>query len=110
MVSIAEVTTTDTCARCGLKRLTKTLEEKGTAIRLCDDCFWGQEPGELAENEPAAAEGPTAMSRIVWGPLDDLSTLRESVDVLLEVPYACRWRGWGTGNKAAGGGSLRNGA
>jgi HSP20 family protein len=34
------------------------------------------------------------MSRIPWGPLDDLSTLRESVDVLLEVPFACRWRGW----------------
>ncbi len=34
----------DTCARCGLRRATKKLEEKGMAIRLCDDCFWGQEP------------------------------------------------------------------
>lgn len=35
--------TTDTCARCGLKRVTRSLEEQGIAIRLCDDCYWGKE-------------------------------------------------------------------
>jgi hypothetical protein len=55
MAPMVEFTTTDTCARCGLKRLTKSLEEKGTPIRLCDNCFWGQETTEPAENEPAAA-------------------------------------------------------
>lgn len=95
MAPMAEFTTTDTCARCGLKRLTKTLEEKGTAIRLCDDCFWGQEPAEPAENVPADRSGTAAMSRILWGPLDELSTLRESMDELCEVPFNRRQRGRG---------------
>lgn len=43
MAPMAEFTTTDTCGRCGLRRLTKALEEKGTMIRLCEDCYWGQD-------------------------------------------------------------------
>lgn len=43
MAPMAEFTATDTCARCGLRRLTQTLEEKGIMIRLCDDCYWGRE-------------------------------------------------------------------
>jgi len=33
------------------------------------------------------------MSVIQWGPLDDLCTLEESLDKLLEVPITHRWRG-----------------
>lgn len=35
----------------------------------------------------------TATSLIQWGPIDDLSTLRESMDELCEVPYTRRWCG-----------------
>lgn len=34
---------TDTCARCGLRRVTRALEEQGNSVRLCDDCYWGKE-------------------------------------------------------------------
>lgn len=62
----------DTCARCGLPRVTRELEEQGiimlcddcqkgrcihlciekqgTIVRLCDDCYWGR---EFASAEPA---------------------------------------------------------
>lgn len=33
------------------------------------------------------------MSTILWGPLEDLSTLRETMDQLCEVPFARRQRG-----------------
>lgn len=48
--------TSDTCARCGLKRLTRSLEDQGIAIRLCDDCYWGKEPAgrQLPENTISA--------------------------------------------------------
>jgi hypothetical protein len=46
----------DTCSRCGLRRATKALEEQGTKIRLCDDCYWGEEtqPPTKSDNPPAA--------------------------------------------------------
>jgi hypothetical protein len=46
----------DTCSRCGLRRATKALEEQGIQIRLCDDCYWGQEtqPPAKSNNSPAA--------------------------------------------------------
>ena len=52
---------TDTCARCSLRRATREVEAKGEFIRLCDDCYWGQEPasqdrpchlGPSSENSP----------------------------------------------------------
>lgn len=46
---------TDTCARCGLRRATKALEERGVQIRLCDDCYWGREPQDLPGETPPAA-------------------------------------------------------
>lgn len=49
-----EVYPTDTCTRCGLKRATRALKEKGLAVRLCDDCFWGKE-----ELGPGAEERAT---------------------------------------------------
>lgn len=46
----------DTCTRCGLKRATQALEEQGITIRLCDDCYWGQEvPLEPAKGDPPPA-------------------------------------------------------
>jgi hypothetical protein len=51
-----EIQPTDTCARCGLRRATRETEEKGKRIRLCDDCYWGQEPGTVvppAKQEPS---------------------------------------------------------
>ena len=46
----------DTCGRCGLRRATKELEERGVQIRLCDDCYWGQEtqPPVRTDTPPAA--------------------------------------------------------
>ncbi len=38
-----EIHPADTCSRCGFRRVTRELEEKGLKIRLCDDCFWGRE-------------------------------------------------------------------
>lgn len=51
-----QIEPTDTCARCGLRRATRELEARGVFIRLCDDCYWGQEP-DAAErrDEPSAA-------------------------------------------------------
>ncbi len=45
----------DTCTRCGLRRATQRLEERGITIRLCDDCYWGQEPEapEKTDTPPA---------------------------------------------------------
>ena len=62
---IPDYTSTDTCSRCGLPRVTRELEEQGmallcddcrtgrcihlciekegTVVRLCDDCYWGRE-------------------------------------------------------------------
>jgi hypothetical protein len=44
----------DTCARCGLQRATRALEARGITVRLCDDCYWGNEniqqgPGDHAK-------------------------------------------------------------
>lgn len=46
----------DTCGRCGLRRATKELEDRGVQIRLCDDCYWGQETQPLVgtDTPPAA--------------------------------------------------------
>jgi len=44
---------TDTCARCGLQRRTRELEQEGITLRLCDDCYWGR---EFAQGEPAAEQ------------------------------------------------------
>lgn len=49
-----EIHRADTCARCGLRRATRALEEKGIAVRLCDDCYWGKE--DLAPAAEAKAE------------------------------------------------------
>lgn len=38
-----EIGSAESCARCGLKRATRALEEKGIFVRLCDDCYWGKE-------------------------------------------------------------------
>lgn len=46
----------DTCTRCGLRRATQRLEERGITIRLCDDCYWGQEP-----DAPATPDTPPAV-------------------------------------------------
>jgi len=43
-----EIRPTDTCTRCGLRRATRVLEERGVQIHLCDDCYWGTEPPEPA--------------------------------------------------------------
>ncbi|MGH2403877.1 MAG: hypothetical protein ACRDGN_05355 [bacterium] len=42
---------TDSCHRCGLRRRTRELAEQGILIRLCDGCYWGNEPqiGEVFE-------------------------------------------------------------
>lgn len=56
MAPMAAFTTTDTCERCSLRGLTRALEEKGTVIRLCDDCYWGQ--------ESAAVEAPVQFARL----------------------------------------------
>jgi len=46
----------DTCNRCGLRRATQALEEQGTTIRLCDDCYWGKDaqPPAKSDTPPAA--------------------------------------------------------
>jgi hypothetical protein len=44
---------TDTCARCGLRRVTRVLEERGITIRLCEDCYWGREDLRPAPEKPA---------------------------------------------------------
>jgi hypothetical protein len=46
----------DTCNRCGLRRATQALEDQGIQIRLCDDCYWGQEtlPPVKSETPPPA--------------------------------------------------------
>jgi len=50
-----ETKASDTCNHCGLRRATKALEEHGTEIRLCDDCYWGQEsqPAVTTDAPPA---------------------------------------------------------
>ncbi len=54
---------TDPCARCGLRRATRALEEKGIALRLCDDCYWGREDVVESQGQPAApARNPAAPS------------------------------------------------
>jgi len=50
-----ETEVADTCGRCGLRRATKELEEQGIQIRLCDDCYWGQEP-----QQPVRTDTPPA--------------------------------------------------
>jgi len=46
----------DTCHRCGLRRATRELEQRGIRIRLCDDCYWGSEqPAEAGGEKPPAA-------------------------------------------------------
>lgn len=55
MAPMAEFAKADTCSRCGLRRLTLMLEQQGIVIRLCDECFWGQDPQKLAEEATAAA-------------------------------------------------------
>jgi hypothetical protein len=107
MAPMAEFTTSDTCARCGLRRLTLALEQRGIIIRLCDDCFWGNQPAKPAEKLPAAAQGKgdngegNYLSPVQWGPLDDLSTLRESMDELCEIPFTFTYR-WRSRALAAG--------
>ena len=51
-----ETKVTDTCGRCGLRRATRELEEQGVQVRLCDDCYWGQEtqPPVKTDTPPAA--------------------------------------------------------
>jgi hypothetical protein len=46
----------DTCNRCGLRRATQALEDRGIQIRLCDYCYWGQEtqPPVKSESPPPA--------------------------------------------------------
>ncbi len=53
-----QIQPTDTCSRCGLRRVTRALEEKGITIRLCDDCYWGQEVNATAAGEHAASSRP----------------------------------------------------
>jgi len=53
-MSEPDVTPTDTCVRCGLRRRTRELEEQGVTIRLCDDCYWGREPVVSEDTKPAA--------------------------------------------------------
>lgn len=65
MAPMAAFTTTDTCGRCGLRRLTKALEDTGTVIRLCDDCYWGQE---------SAAEEPVQFVRLTAAGIHKLLT------------------------------------
>ncbi len=38
-----QISSAESCARCGLKRATSALEEKGIFVRLCDDCYWGKD-------------------------------------------------------------------
>lgn len=46
-----EIGPTDSCGRCGLRRATRELEQKGVYVQLCDDCFWGSEPPAEAKAE-----------------------------------------------------------
>ncbi|MDQ7842362.1 MAG: hypothetical protein QN141_03800 [Armatimonadota bacterium] len=51
-----EIRPTDTCHRCGLRRATRDLEQRGITIRLCDDCYWGAEQApETGKDAPPAA-------------------------------------------------------
>lgn len=54
MAPMAEFTKADTCSRCGIRRLTLELKQLGIVVRLCDDCYWGNESQEPAQNERAA--------------------------------------------------------
>jgi hypothetical protein len=44
-----QIEPTDTCSRCGLRKVTRELEDREIKIRLCDDCYWGAEPNATAE-------------------------------------------------------------
>ncbi len=46
-----EISSVESCARCGLRRTTRALEEKGIFVRLCDDCYWGKE-SPASQSEP----------------------------------------------------------
>jgi len=51
-----DIRPSDTCHRCGLRRATRELEERGIQIRLCDDCYWGTEqPRDAEKGQPPAA-------------------------------------------------------
>ncbi len=50
-----QIEPTDTCARCGLRRATRELEARGVFIRLCDDCYWGQEPKAAERRDGSSA-------------------------------------------------------
>lgn len=46
----------DTCTRCGLRKVTAELQERGVILRLCDDCYWGKDAGQRpGEGKPPAA-------------------------------------------------------
>ncbi|HEU5171651.1 MAG TPA: hypothetical protein VFU46_13975 [Gemmatimonadales bacterium] len=47
----------DTCTRCGLRKVTLELQERGVILRLCDDCYWGKgtEPQNGGLDNPSAA-------------------------------------------------------
>lgn len=50
-----DIKPTDTCHRCGLRRATRELEERGIRLRLCDDCYWGRESQPVDERRPPSA-------------------------------------------------------
>jgi len=53
---VPDTRSTDTCHRCGLRRATRELEQRGIRIRLCDDCYWGaDQPAETGQEPPPAA-------------------------------------------------------
>ena len=67
-MSEPDVTPTDTCVRCGLRRRTRELEEQGVTIRLCDDCYWGREPTIGEPAVPAGAPENNAKTRPAGAP------------------------------------------
>lgn len=34
----------EVCGRCGLRRWTRELQQRGISIRFCDECYWGTDP------------------------------------------------------------------
>jgi hypothetical protein len=50
-----DIKPTDTCNRCGLRRATRELEERGISLRLCDDCYWGRESQPGDDRKPPSA-------------------------------------------------------
>ena len=50
-----EIRPSDTCSRCGLRKATQELEQRGIVMRLCDDCYWGKESADKIRDDSTPA-------------------------------------------------------